>query len=98
MASEFFHGLFELFAGFVPLVNTGEKVLFFHLASHDKVCVSEIFQLRAGAVGSVLQVQSEFLQVLFLQSALLYGFFPLLQNHLAIHVLPFDLLDLGLYG
>ncbi len=43
MAFEFFHGLFEFLAGFVPLVNAGENILFVHLASHDKVCVSEIF-------------------------------------------------------
>lgn len=98
MAFEFFHGLFELSVGFVPLVNPGEKVLFVHLASHDKVCVSGIVQLCAGAIRPVLQVQSQFLKVLLFQSAHLYGSFLFLKGHLAIHVLPLDLLDLGLNG
>lgn len=32
---EFLDGLFELFAGLVPLVDACEEVLLIHLASHD---------------------------------------------------------------
>lgn len=32
---EFLDGLFEFFAGFVPLVDAREEVLLIHLAAHD---------------------------------------------------------------
>lgn len=32
---EFLDGLFELFAGLVPLVDAREEVLLVHLAAHD---------------------------------------------------------------
>lgn len=32
---EFLDGLFELFAGLVPLVDAREEVLLIHLAAHD---------------------------------------------------------------
>lgn len=64
---EFLDGLFELFAGLVPLVDPREEVLLVHLAAHDQILVPQVVQLLAGAVGAVLQVQHQRLNVLLLQ-------------------------------
>lgn len=91
-------GHFELLAGLVPLVDAREQVLFVHLAAHDQVVVGEVVQLLAGAVGSVLQVQDQLLQVLLLQVPRLHRLLPLLKDHPAVRVLLLHLLDLGLEG
>lgn len=90
------HGLPELLAGFIPFVNAGDDVLLVHFAAHDEVVVVQVVELRARAVGAVLQVEYELLHVLLLQSALLQDLLLLLEDHLAVIVLPFHLLDLGL--
>ena len=61
MGLEFLDGLFELFAGLVPLVDARQEELLVHLAAHDQVGVAQVVQLLAGAVGSVLQVQNQIL-------------------------------------
>lgn len=98
MAPKFLHGLFELLAGLVPLVDSSQEILLVHLAPHDQVGVSQVIQLLAGAVGSVLQVKHQLLQVLLLQVPQLQGLLLLLQYHLAVRVLYPHILDLGLDG
>lgn len=98
MASQLLHGLFELLAGFVPLEDAGDEVLLVHFAAHDEVGAAQVVQLRARAVGAVLQVQDQLLQVLLLQRAQLQGLPLLLEDHLAVCVFPFHLLDFGLDG
>jgi len=51
---EFLDGLFELFAGLVPLMDAGKQELLVHLAAHYQVLVAQVVQLLAGTVGSVL--------------------------------------------
>lgn len=58
---KFLDGLFELFAGLVPLVDACQEELLVHLAAHDQVGVAQVVQLLAGAVGSILQVQNQIL-------------------------------------
>lgn len=95
---EFLDGLFEFFAGLVPLVDPREEVLLVHLAAHDQILVPQVVKLLAGAVSAVLQVQHERLHVLLLQVPWFQHLLPLVQNHFAVHVFSFHLLDLGLEG
>lgn len=93
---ELLDGLLELLAGLVPLVDARQQVLLVHLAAHDEVLVSQVVQLLAGAIGAVLQVQHQRLQVLLLQAARIQQLLPLHQDDFAVGVLPPHLLDLGL--
>lgn len=95
---DFLDGLFELFAGLVPLVDASEEVLLVHLAAHDQVLVPQVVQLLAGTVGAVLQVQHQRLHVLLLQFPHFQHLLPLVQDDFAVQVLSFHLLDLGLEG
>lgn len=95
---ELLDGLLELLAALVPLVDAGQQVLLLHPPAHDQVLVAQVVQLLARAVGAVLQVQHQRLEVLLLQAARLQHFLPLLQDHPPVAVLPTHLLDLGLQG
>lgn len=54
-------GKFELLALLVPLVNGHEQQLLVHFAAHDEEVGAQVLQLRARTVGSVLNVQGQFL-------------------------------------
>lgn len=95
---ELLHGLLELLAALVPLVDAGQQVLLLHPSAHDQVLVAQVVQLLARAVGAVLQVQHQRLEVLLLQATRLHHLLPLLKNHPPVAVLPTHLPDLGLQG
>lgn len=98
MAPQVLHGLFELLVGFVPFVDAGDEVLLVQLAAHEEVDAFQVVELRAGAVGAILQVHVERLEFTLLQAAHLQGLLLLLQDHLTVAILPFHLLDPGLDG
>lgn len=90
------HGLLELLAALVPLVDAGQQELLLHPPAHDQVLVAQVVQLLARAVGAVLQVQHQRLEVLLLQAARLHQLLPLLKDHPPVAILPTHLPDLGL--
>lgn len=98
MGLELLHGLLELLAALVPLVDAGQQVLLLHPPAHDQVLVAQVVQLLARAVGAILQVQHQRLEVLLLQAAGLHHLLPLLKNHPTVAVLPTHIPDLGLQG
>ncbi len=57
-------GELELLALLVPLVNGHEQQLLVHFAAHDEEIGAQAVQLGARAVGAILDVQGQFLQVL----------------------------------
>lgn len=56
-------GELELLALLVPLVYGHEQQLLVHFAAHDEELGAKAVQLGARAVGSILYVQGQFLQV-----------------------------------
>lgn len=98
VALQFLQGLFEFLVGFVPLVDAGDEILPVRLATHNEVGAARVVQLRAGTVSAVLQIHREGLQVFLFQVSHFHGLLLLLQDHLAVCVLPFHLLDFGLDG
>lgn len=92
-------GELELLALLVPLVNGHEQQLLVHLAAHDEEAGAQAVQLGAGAVGAILDVQGQFLQVLLPQHTLLQHFLLLLGcNQLPVTLLLLYLLDFHLEG
>lgn len=66
MIFHFLHEVFEFPVFLVPLVDGRQQVLALHLAAHDEEVVAQVVQLVTGAVGPILQVQDELLQLLLL--------------------------------
>lgn len=99
MALEFLQGLPEL-ARLVPLVDARQQVLPAHLATHDQVGRGQLVQLRAGAVGAVLQRERQLLQLVLVEVVVahLHQLLTLLEDHLAVRGLFSHLLHLGLDG
>lgn len=92
-------GVLELLALLVPLVYGHEQQLLLHLAAHDEEVGAQAVELRARTVGAVLDVESELLQVLFAQHALLQHLLLLLRRHqLPVAFLLLHLLDFHLEG
>lgn len=90
-------GVLELLALLVPLVYGHEQQLLLHLAAHDEEVGAQAVELRARAVGAVLDVEGELLQVLLAQHALLQHLLLLLRRHqLAVAFLLLHLLDFHL--
>lgn len=80
MVFHLLHEVFEFLVFLVPLVDGRQQVLALHLAAHDEEVVAEVVQLVAGAVGPVLQVQDELLQLLLLDGTQLQGLLLLGDN------------------
>lgn len=90
-------GELELLALLVPLVNGHEQQLLVHFAAHDEEVGAQAVQLGTWAVGAILNVQGQFLQVLLSQHALLQNFLLLLCcDQLPVTLLLFHLLDFHL--
>lgn len=58
-------GKLELFALLVPFVDGHEQQLLVHFAAHDEEVGPQAVELRARAVGPILDIQDQLLQVLF---------------------------------
>ena len=86
------HEVLELLVFLVPLVDGCQQVLALDLAAHDEEVVAEVVQLVAGAVGPVLQVQHQLLQLLLPDGPQLQGLL-LLGDDLLVAVLLFHLFD-----
>lgn len=87
----------ELLALLVPLVNGHEQQLLVHFAAHDEEVGPQAVELGARAVGAVLDVQGQFLQVLLPQHTLLQHLLLLLGgDQLAVALLLLHLLDFHL--
>lgn len=56
-------GELKLLALLVPLVDGHEQQLLVHFAAHDEEVGAKAVQLGAWAVGSILDVQGQFLQI-----------------------------------
>lgn len=55
------YGKLKLLALLVPFVNGHEKQLLVHFAAHDEEVGAQAVQLRARAVGTILNVQRQLL-------------------------------------
>lgn len=86
------HEVLELLVFLVPLVDGRQQVLALDLAAHDEEVVAEVVQLVAGAVGPILQVQDQLLQLLLLDGPQLQGLL-LLGDDLLVTVFLFHFLD-----
>lgn len=51
----------------LPFVDGHEQQLLVHFPTHDEEVTAKVVQLSTGAVGSILYVQRQLLQVLFTQ-------------------------------
>lgn len=92
-------GELELLALLVPLVNGHEQQLLVHFAADDEEVGAEAVQLGTRAVGPVLDVQGQLLQVSPPQHPQLQHLLPLLRrNQLPVSLLLLHLLYFHLEG
>lgn len=92
-------GVLELLALLVPLVDGHEQQLLVHFAAHDEEVGAQGVELGARAVGAVLDVERQLLQVLLPQHALLQHLLLLLRrDQLPVALLLLHLLDFHLQG
>ena len=86
------HEVFEFFVYLVPLMDGRQQVLALDLAAHDEEVMAEVVQLVTGAVGPILQVQDQLLQLLLLDWPQLQGLL-LLGNNLLVAIFLFHFFD-----
>lgn len=92
-------GKLELLALLVPLMYGHKKQLLVYFAAHDEEVGAQAVQLGARAVGTILDVQRQLLQVLLPEHALLQHFLLFLCRYqLPVTLLLLHLLDFHLQG